>query len=280
MLWRVSRYPSHGRKTMNSTRIYAIFIRQVLLVWHNKTRFVNIFLWFGLDILLWGFTTTYLNTLGYAAFDFVPVLLGAVILWSFLTAVQQGVMRAFFEDVWSHNFLNLFASPLTVGEYLAGLILSSIASAVIGFVFMLAVALPFGYSIFPLGLYALPCLLILFLFGLALGIFTTALVLRLGPAAEWFAWPVPFIIQPFAGVFYPISSLPAVLQPVAKAIPPAYAFEGMRELLGAGSVSLSNLVWGGLSAMVYVILTYLFFLHIYGYVLKTGLLTRFSAENG
>jgi hypothetical protein len=29
-----------------------------------------------------------------------------------------------------------------------------------------------------------------------------------------------------------------------------------------------------------VILTYLFFLHIYGYVLKTGLLTRFSAENG
>ena len=30
-------------------------------------------------------------------------------------------------------------------------------------------------------------------------------MLRLGPAAEWFIWPIPALISPFAGVFYPLT---------------------------------------------------------------------------
>lgn len=90
-------------------------------------------------------------------------------------------------------------------------------------------------------------------------------------------------ISMILGILAPSSGRIEVLGkeiPKEKAVPPAYAFEGMRELLVAGSVSISNLVWGLLSAVGYVILTYLFFVYIYEYVLKTGLLTRFSAENG
>ena len=50
----------------------------------------------------------------------MPVLLGAVLLWDFFTRVMQGVTMAFFEDVWSRNFLNIFASPLSIPEYLGG----------------------------------------------------------------------------------------------------------------------------------------------------------------
>ena len=53
----------------------------------------------------------------------MPALLGAVLLWDFLTRVMQGVTMAFFEDVWSRNFLNFFATPLRTSEYLAGLVL-------------------------------------------------------------------------------------------------------------------------------------------------------------
>ena len=42
----------------------------------------------------------------------MPALLGAVLLWDFLTRVMQGVTMAFFEDVWTRNFLNIFATPL------------------------------------------------------------------------------------------------------------------------------------------------------------------------
>ena len=31
---------------------------------------------------------------------------------------------AFFEDVWSRNFVNIFATPLLISEYLTGLVIS------------------------------------------------------------------------------------------------------------------------------------------------------------
>ncbi len=43
----------------------------------------------------------------------------------------------------------------------------------------------FGLSFFSYGALLLPFLLVLFLFGIALGIFGSAVVLRFGPAAEW-----------------------------------------------------------------------------------------------
>lgn len=78
--------------------------------------------------------------------------IGAIILWSFLIRVQQGMVLAFFEDVWSRNFLNLFSSPLTVREYLAGMVLTAIGTSAAGITifFTLAFAL-FGYNIFSLG---------------------------------------------------------------------------------------------------------------------------------
>ena len=78
------------------------------------------FAWVAVDIVLWGFITRYLNTIASPGFNFVPVLLGAVLMWDFFTRVMQGVTMAFFEDVWSRNFLNIFASPLSIPEYLAG----------------------------------------------------------------------------------------------------------------------------------------------------------------
>jgi hypothetical protein len=59
-----------------------------------------------------------------------------------------------------------------------------------------------------------PFLLILFLFGVALGICTSAVVLRLGPSAEWFVWPVPAVVSPFAGGPVPGTSLRKGIQRV------------------------------------------------------------------
>ncbi len=65
-------------------------------------------------MVLWGFISRYLNTVASPGFNFVPALLGAVLLWDFFMRVMQGVTTAFLEDVWSRNFLNFFATPLAV----------------------------------------------------------------------------------------------------------------------------------------------------------------------
>jgi ABC-2 type transport system permease protein len=207
------------------------------------------------------------------------VLLGAAVLWDFFTRVMHGVTMTFFEDVWSRNFLNLFASPLSLGEYLAGLVISSIVTSVVGLIAMLLVAMAlFGLSIVSYGLMVIPFLLLLFLFGIALGIVGSAIVLRLGPAAEWFVWPLPALVSPFAGVFYPLSTLPLWMRGVARALPPSYVFEGMRAFVAGGAVSWAALGWGVLLALLYVLLACWLFVRVHRHVVRTGLLARYSAE--
>ena len=168
------------------SRTAAIVLRQYYLMRGNLSRVLSPFVWVTIDIVLWGFITKYLNTVTSSGFNFVPALLGAVLLWDFFSRVMHGVTMAFLEDVWSRNFLNLFASPLSLSEYLSGLVLTAIATSAAGLIVMLVLATTmFGLSFFALGLMLVPFLFVLFLFGIALGIVGCTIVLRLGPASEW-----------------------------------------------------------------------------------------------
>ena len=86
-------------------------LRQFYLLRGSPVRLLPLFAWVAIDIVVWGLITRYLNSVASAGFNFVPALLGAVLLWDFLVRVMQGVTTAFFEDVWSRNFLNIFATP-------------------------------------------------------------------------------------------------------------------------------------------------------------------------
>jgi ABC-2 type transport system permease protein len=235
--------------------------------------------WVAVDIVIWGYLTRYLNTVSGGHVNFVPSLLGAVLFWDFFTRIMQGVSTAFFEDVWSRNFLNLFATPLTISEYLAGLILTSIGTSLAGLVVMLVLAtIAFGLSFASLGLMLIPFVLVLFLFGVAVGIMATAMVLRLGPASEWLVWPLTAFLAPFAGVYYPLDTLPGWMRAVGYALPPSYVFEGMRALVNGTTFSAPNLLLGGGLAILYVLLAGWFFASVFRYAVRSGLLARYSAE--
>jgi len=265
---------------MSPARIGALVLRQFYLLRGSPARLLPLFAWVAIDIVLWGFITRYLNTVATPGFNFVPRLLGAVLLWDFLTRVMHGVSTAFFEDVWTRNFLNFFATPLSVEEYIAGLVVTSIATSAVGLVVMLILAAAaFGLSYAVYGAMLLPFLLVLFVFGIALGVFGAALVLRLGPAAEWLIWPVPAMVSPFAGVFYPLATMPAWMQAAARAIPASYVFEGMRAIVSGGSVAAGALAAGAALAVLYVLLAGWFFLRVYRRAVRTGLIARYSAES-
>jgi ABC-2 type transport system permease protein len=261
-------------------RSFAIALRQYYLIRGSFSRFLPLFMWVAIDMVLWGFLSRYLNTVTKGGMDFVPNLLGAVLLWDFLTRVMQGVTIAFLEDVWSRNFLNFFATPLRVSEYVAGLVLTSVITSSVGLAVMLVLATTvFGLPFLAYGLSSAPFLFILFVCGIALGIFGSAIVLRLGPASEWFIWPIPALVSPFAGVFYPVSTLPGWMQAVSHALPPAYVFEGMRSILATGTASGASLAWGGLLSVFYLGLSVWFFKRTYRYAIRTGLIARYSAES-
>jgi len=260
-------------------RVGAIVLRQAFLLRGSPARVLPLFAWVAIDIVLWGFITRYLNAVASPGFDFVPVLLGAVLLWDFFARVMQGVTMAFFEDVWSRNFLNVFATPITTPEYVSGLVLSSVLTSTVGLVVMVVLATAaFGLSFVGYGLAIVPALLVLFLFGIALGILGCAIVLRLGPAAEWLIWPIPAVLSPFAGVFYPVATLPPWMQCVSRLLPPSYVFESMRTILAGGPVWWPGLLWSITLAIVYILLAGWLFTRIYRHAVRTGLIARYSAE--
>jgi len=268
---------------MDFTRVYAVFLRQIYLFRGNPTRLASLFIWLLIDVTLWGFISRYLGTVGHSGFDFVTTFLGAIILWGFVTRVQQGIMTSFLEDVWTQNFINFFASPLRIVEYLSGLVITSIVAGLLGLLVVVCIAgVAFGFNVLRMGLYLLPFLGILFIFAAAMGTFVSGVIFRLGPAAEWLGWPVPLVLSVFAGVFYPINTLPLPFQFVAKLIPASWVFESVRAVLtnsaSAAQLGVNLLIGLGL-ALVYLAAAYAFFARIYRRNLETGAIARFSAES-
>ncbi|MBN1409085.1 MAG: ABC transporter permease [Calditrichaceae bacterium] len=267
---------------MNYHRIFAVFMRQVFLMCNNKVRFFSAFVWMFFDIILWGFISRYLGSVGETA-SFATIILGAIIFWGFTTRIIQGIMTAFLEDGWSRNYINFFASPLKVSEYLCGMVLSSTILGLIGLSIMVLIAgLGFGYNIFKIGIMVFPFLALLYIFGIALGIFVSGVIFRFGPAAEWVAWPIPFVISIFSGVFYPISALPTVMQYIAKLIPASYVFENMRLILsgkGFGMTSLTDMLISLGLSLAYILVNYFFFAHVYRHNLRTGSIANYNAED-
>ena len=77
----------------------------------------------------------------------------------------------------------------------------------------------------------IPIAITLLIVGWAISLFVIGLVLRFGTGAEALAWGVMFVLMPLSGVFYPVDALPAVLQPIALALPTTHAFAALRGLV-------------------------------------------------
>jgi ABC-2 type transport system permease protein len=260
--------------------IAGIALRQLYLMRSSPTRILPMVAWVAIDIVVWGFMSRYLNSVAGGSVNFIGSLLGAVLFWDFFTRVMQGVSMAFLEDVWSRNFINVFATPLLISEYLMGLVLTGVTTSLIGLVVMLLLATAvFGLHFLAMGAMLVPCLLVLFLFGIALGVLASAMVLRLGPASEWLAWPIPALLSPFVGVFYPLSTLPPWMRAIGHLLPPSYVFENLRALVAGRGYSWRELGLSVVLAALDVALAGWAFRAVHRNAVRSGLLARYSAES-
>jgi len=200
------------------------------------------------------------------------------------STVQALVLRNlvalyFLEDVWSRNLLNVFSAPVTNADYLVSTyIVGLMRAAVTSLLLSLVAILLYSFNLFQLHWALLPFVFNLLVFGWSLGMISTALIVRWGPAAETLAWAVPFFIQPFAAVYYPVESLPPAIRWVSELIPCSHVFEGMRDALQSGTVSWTSL---GLSTglnILYLALAGMLFVRVMKTAREKGLLTKFVAQ--
>ena len=119
----------------------------------------------------------------------------------------------------------------------------------------------------------------LMVIGWSLGMISTALILRWGQAAESLAWAVPFFIQPFTAVFYPVDVMkPEWVQSIALALPSTHVFEGMREVLKTGVFNWAHFGWSCALNVVFLAIAGSVFTAMLSTTRKRGLLTKFATQ--
>jgi ABC-2 type transport system permease protein len=259
----------------SARRIYAMVLRYLYLLRGSLPRLLDLCYWPTMQMLLWGLLTQFLATkTGFFA-EAAGYLLAGVLLWDVMFRGNIGIALSFLEEMWSRNLAQLFASPLRAWEWALSLFVTTLIRTVIGILPAALLAIPlYHFSIFEMGWALVAFFFNLLVFGCAIGLVTSGLVLRWGLGAESLCWAGIFLIQPISGVFYPIAILPDWLIPVALALPSAHVFEGMRAVLVDG-VFLTHHLWKAMALnLVYLALSLAAFLAIFRNARRRGALLQ------
>jgi ABC-2 type transport system permease protein len=252
--------------------------RHLALYRRSWPRLLELAYWPTLQMCIWGFTSAYFaSRLGPTGQLAAGVLLGGVLLWEVALRSQMGVAISFLEEIWSRNLGHVFVSPLRQWELVAALIAMSVIRMSIG----VLPAVLLAWALYAFNLFTLGPVLILFAINLmAMGWWVSlgvvSMILRHGAGAEALAWSVLFALTPFSAVFYPVSILPAWVQPIALALPASHVFEGMRAVLNDGVIRWDHLAWAAglnavyLAAAIAVFLAFFRDARVRGALLQTG----------
>ncbi len=243
-------------------RVLAMVARYALLLKNSWTRIFELVYWPTIQMILWGFISVFLRQNSSWVAQAAGVLIAAVILWDVLFRGQLGVSISFMEEMWSRNLGHLFTSPLRPVELAAALTIMSLIRTLIGTVPAALLAIPlYHYNIFTMGLPLLAFFVNLLVFGWAMGLALSGIILRYGQSAESLAWLAIFLLAPVSAIYYPVAILPGWLQAVAWVLPSAYVFEGMRAVMFDNVVRLDYLAYAAALNVLYMIFGILAFLY-------------------
>jgi ABC-2 type transport system permease protein len=258
-------------------RVSGLVLRYAYLHRRSVARLGELFFWPVINLFMWGFLTTYMQRL--ALPHVVTYFLGSMILWDMFYRAQVAVALSLTEEMWVKNIINLLIAPVSMFELVLAMCCVGTTKALIDAVVLGVLAyVLYAFNLLNLGFMLVPCFLNLLLFAWAIGLGTMALVIRYGIAGEALAWGLPFLIQPFAAVFYPLDVLPPWLQLVARALPPSYIFESMRLVLRTGAADASMLLTALGLNMVYLAAGAVFFGWMLQQARRQGYLSRLGTH--
>ena len=227
---------------MNLNKMYGLYLRHFYLIKSSFPRVLDLIYWPTIQIILWGFISKFFSIYSDYYNNTLGVILTCAILYDILFRSSISFNMLFLEEIWSRNFTNLFIAPLKIKEIIVSLIFTALIRTLIGLVPAIMLTAPFfGVSILKLGFPLLLLFLSLYIFGITLGLFVSAGLLRYGPAFENIAWSSLFLLAPLGCIYYPIEILPDFFQKVAKGLPLVYIFEEARSILVNQVVNYSNI---------------------------------------
>lgn len=273
----VSGEPGVSDGRLFSLRVLAIARRHAYVLKRSPHRLFDVTIWPLVDVLLFGSLGVFVSREGGAGLTAFGFLLSGIVLWHVVYQSQIALSTGLLEETWSRNLLNLMVTPLSELEYVLGVVLFGMVKVAIGVGVVAVTALGFyAFNVTNLGWELLPVAAVLLLVGWVIALFVIGIVLRFGSGAEALAWGILFMVMPLSGVFYPVSSLPAVLRPVAIALPTTHAFAAARALLSHRGLAWGQLGIAAASATGLLVAAVAFVVAMLSLFRRRGYVTRYS----
>lgn len=259
-------------------RIRAIARRHAYVLVRSPHRLFDVTLWPLVDVLLFGALAQFIGgSDASAAGQAAGYLLAGIVLWHVIYQSQIALSTGFLEETWTRNLLNMMVTPVREVEYVAGVAFFGMVKLAMGVgVMVLGAFAFFSFDTWSLGFGLVPIGTVLLVVGWAISLLVIGLVLRFGAGAEALAWGVMFVLMPLSGVFYPVESLPDLLQPVARLLPTTHAFEALRTLVDDGMLPWDEVALAAVGSSVLLLLALAYLVQMLRLFRRRGYITRYT----
>ncbi len=253
---------------------WAFAVRNLQMATRNVFVLFELVFWPIVGVITIGLMTRFLVlTPGATSF----VLIGQI-AFSVVGTCQLDVAYAVLYDFWSKSMKHQFLAPIgvrhmTVGSWMIGMLRGLVVFALTGSLAWWA----FRFNV--LGAGALPVVALLagcFLTAWIVGVFVCVLIMLFGGRAETAAWASINLVLAFAGIYYPVSVLPAPAARIAAAIPLTYFLDAYRSHVGFRGEYPHPIVTGVALAVVYVAVSHVAFRLAVRHSRRTGQLLKMS----
>jgi len=257
-------------------RIRAVARRHAYVLQRSPQRWFDVVVWPVVDALLFGAIGVYFARQSGAGAKGAGFLLAGILLFHVVFQAEISLATGFMEETWSRNLLNLLVTPLREGEYAAGVVLFGLAKLAIGVTVVGLVALGlFAFNITDVGLALVPIVALLLVVGWSVGMIVIGLILRVGQGAEILAWGLLAMLMPLSGIFYPVSALPGILQPIGRVLPLTHIFAAARAVLGGHPLPWDELGIAAFGALVLAVASVWFVVRMLSVFRARGYISRY-----
>ncbi len=254
--------------------VWAFAVRNLLMGSRNVFFFFELLFWPLVGVVSIGLMARFF---GLRLEDTSFVLVGTIAL-SVVQVCELEVAYAVLLDVWSKSVKHQFMAPIglrhmTLGAWTIGMLRGLVIFAILAGLGRWA----FGFDalapgVLPLATFLAGC----FLTAWIVGVGVCTLVIMFGNRAEAFAWASVNFVMVLAGIYYPVSVLPAPVAVLAAWFPLTHFLDAYRAHFGFAQVFRAPVLTGFALSALYAALAHAAFLAAVHRARRSGLLLKLS----
>lgn len=257
---------------MNFSSIWAMVLRHLRL-WKRDMNLVMMTLyWPLLDVLIWGFLGTWMQQVQGNGQNFEMVFLLGILLWQVVARTAIWISASFDEEIQAYNLINLFTMPLSIIEWLAGVIIFAFFVSLATAIYCIGLIMCF-YTISLWKMISMFALFApgLFISSIFIGLLGLQVLVTGGKRAREVIYIFAWAAAPFCSAFYPREVLPQWAKVVSYCLPMSYIFEAMRSYLLHGSNPWPSILFGTSMAIIYAAIAMVMLIYLFNKSKQKGL---------